>query len=106
MLTIMGSFKGEIIPIDGKNLRGSYDREQTIDLGYSFPLGEFGRLYQQEQWNGLQTIVVVLGIRHLWNKITHDIQFYLISLPANAQFLSHAICTHWSVKIIFIGQSM
>ena len=41
-----------------------------------------------------------------WNKITHDIQFYLISLPANAQFLSHAICTHWSVKIIFIGQSM
>lgn len=65
---------------------------------WAIPLGEFGGLYQQEQWNGLQTIVVVERIRHLWNKTPHDIQFYLTSLPANAQFLCHAIRTHWSIE--------
>ncbi len=211
--TLMGSLKGEIIPIDGKNLRGSYDRnqeksalhlvtawasEQRLVLGqvkvedhsneitaipallelldlngaiitldamgtqtkivqqirqkkadyivalkanhptlfsevkqwfyenraknfggfehnydksvekghhrtekryvWAIPLSAFGGLYQQEQWDGLQTIVIVERIRHLWNETTHEIQFYLTSLPPDAQFLGRAIRTHWSIE--------
>ena len=65
---------------------------------WAIPVAAMGGLYQQEQWSGLQTIVVVERIRHLWNKTTHDIQFYLTSLPPNAQFLCHAIRTHWSIE--------
>ena len=62
------------------------------------PLSEFGGLYKQEQWSGLQTIVMVERTRHLWNKVTHEVQFYLSSLPADAQNLGHAIRTHWGIE--------
>jgi predicted transposase YbfD/YdcC len=65
---------------------------------WAIPVTAMGELYQLELWSGLQTIVVVERIRHLWNKTTHDIQFYLTSLPPDAQFLCHAIRTHWSIE--------
>ncbi len=36
--------------------------------------------------------------RHLWNKVTHEVQFYLSSLPADAQNLGNAIRTHWGIE--------
>ncbi len=62
------------------------------------PLSEFGGLYKQEQWLGLQSIVMVERTRHLWNKVTHEVQFYLSSLPADAQNLGNAIRTHWGIE--------
>jgi predicted transposase YbfD/YdcC len=35
---------------------------------------------------------------HLWNKVTHEVQFYLYSLPADAQNLGLAIRTHWGIE--------
>jgi predicted transposase YbfD/YdcC len=58
----------------------------------------FSRLYQQEQWDGLQTIVIVERIRHLWNQTTHEIQFYLNPVPPDVQLLCHAIRTHCSIE--------
>lgn len=65
---------------------------------WAIPLAAFGGLYQQQQWSGLKTIVIVERIRHLWNETTHEIQFYLTSLQADAQLLCHAIRTHWSIE--------
>lgn len=65
---------------------------------WAIPLTAFGGLYQQRQWEGLQTIVIVERIRHLWNQTTHEVQFYLTSLQADAQLLCHAIRTHWSIE--------
>jgi predicted transposase YbfD/YdcC len=65
---------------------------------WAIPLTAFGGLYQQQQWDGLQTIVIVERIRHLWNETTHEIQFYLTSVQADAQLLCHAIRTHWSIE--------
>jgi predicted transposase YbfD/YdcC len=36
--------------------------------------------------------------RHLWNKVTHEVQFYLSSLPADAQNLGNAIRIHWGIE--------
>ncbi len=36
--------------------------------------------------------------RHLWNKVTHEVHFYLSSLPADAQNLGNAIRTHWGIE--------
>ncbi len=59
---------------------------------------QFTHLHHQEQWCGLQTIVVVERIRHLWNKTTREVQFYLSSLPANASLLGKIIRQHWGIE--------
>jgi predicted transposase YbfD/YdcC len=55
-------------------------------------------LYKQEQWNGLQTIVMVNRKRYLWNKVQTETQFYLSSLPCDAQLISRAIRQHWTIE--------
>jgi len=55
-------------------------------------------LYKQDQWAGLQSIVMVVRTRHLWNKTTREVMFYLSSLPPNAQQLGKAIRQHWSIE--------
>ncbi len=57
-----------------------------------------GDLYQQTQWSGLQTIVMVIRPRHLWNKTTREVMFYLSSLSPDAQQLGRAIRQHWSIE--------
>ena len=61
-------------------------------------LNQMGDLYKQAQWSGLQTIVRVVRTRHLWNKTTQEVMFYLSSLPPEAQQLGKAIRQHWSIE--------
>jgi predicted transposase YbfD/YdcC len=61
-------------------------------------LAKLGELYKEEQWAGLRTIVMVERVRHLWNKTTHEVQFYLSSLPVDAQLNGRAIRQHWSIE--------
>ena len=55
-------------------------------------------LYKQEQWAGLRTIVMVEGIRHLWNKTAREVHFYLSSLPVDAPINGRVIRQHWSIE--------
>jgi len=50
------------------------------------------------QWAGLQTIVMVKRVRHLWNKTTVEVMFYLSSLPCNAVKIGRAIRAHWGIE--------
>ncbi len=36
--------------------------------------------------------------RHLWNKTTREVQFYLSSLPCNAVESARAIRAHWGIE--------
>ncbi len=81
--------------------------EQRLEKGHhrvekrrvwAIPVSKFTHLHHQEQWCGLQTIVVVERIRHLWNKTTREVQFYLSSLPANASLLGKIIRQHWGIE--------
>jgi predicted transposase YbfD/YdcC len=65
---------------------------------WAVPLEAFGGLYQQAQWQGLQSIIMVKRVRHLWNKTTCEVQFYLSSLPADAQKIGNAIRKHWGIE--------
>ena len=62
------------------------------------PVAKVGGLYKQEQWANLRTIVIVERVRHLWNKITYEVQFYLSSLPVDAQLNGRAIRKHWGIE--------
>jgi predicted transposase YbfD/YdcC len=65
---------------------------------WAVSIEQMGGLYKQSQWSGLQTIVKVVRTRHLWNKTTQEVMFYLSSLPADAQKIGFAIRQHWSIE--------
>ena len=65
---------------------------------WAIPITKFNSLHDRDKWLGLQTIVVVERTRHLWNKITHEVQFYLSSLPPDAQKLGKIIRQHWEIE--------
>jgi predicted transposase YbfD/YdcC len=37
-------------------------------------------------------------VRHLWNKATREVHFYLSSLPADAQNIGRVIRQHWGIE--------
>jgi predicted transposase YbfD/YdcC len=41
---------------------------------------------------------MVIRMRHLWNKTTREVQFYLTSLHSDAQVLGRAIRKHWGIE--------
>ena len=55
-------------------------------------------LHGANEWSGLQTIVIVERTRRLWNKTTHEIQFYLSSLPSDSPRIAAAIRQHWGIE--------
>ena len=62
------------------------------------PVGQLGELYQQQQWTGLETVVIVERTRRLWKETTHEVQFYLSSLEADAVKIGRAIRQHWGIE--------
>ena len=65
---------------------------------WAVPVAALGRLYKQEDWADIQTIVIVERFRYLWNTTPHQVQFYLSSLPVDAQLNGRAIRQHWSIE--------
>ena len=41
---------------------------------------------------------MVVRVRHLWNKTTREVQFYLTSLSCNAERVAQAIRLHWGIE--------
>ena len=89
-------FKGIEISYDSRTEKGHH-RVETRKV-WAVSVAQFGGLYQQEQWAGLRTIVIVERVRHLWNKTTREVQFYLSSLPADAQLNGRAVRQHWGIE--------
>jgi predicted transposase YbfD/YdcC len=83
----------------------SYDRRiekahhrTEIREVWSVPVSALGDIYQPRLWAGLQSLVMVIRVRHLWNKTTREVQFYLTSLYSNAQLIGRAIRKHWGIE--------
>lgn len=53
---------------------------------------------QLEQWNGLQSLVVVHSHRRLWNKDTTETRYFLSSLSTDAPTFARYIRAHWGVE--------
>ena len=89
-------FRGIEMSYDSRTEKGHH-RLETRKF-WAVSLAKLGGVYKQEQWPGLRTIVMIERVRHLWNKTTHDVQFYLSSLPVDAQLNGRAIRQHWSIE--------
>lgn len=83
-------------PVEHKTETGHHRIE--IRKVWSLSLTQLPPLYQSDEWVGLCTLVIVERTRHLWNKTTHELQFYLSSLPANSPRIATAIRHHWGIE--------
>ncbi len=62
------------------------------------PISQLPPLHNYSDWAGLKCVVMVVRVRHLWNKTTREVQFYLTSLDCDARKLGQAIRLHWGVE--------
>jgi predicted transposase YbfD/YdcC len=84
-----------------------YRYDQRIEAGHhrqenrqvwAIPVTSIPDLYQPSAWAGLQSVVMVVRVRHLWNKTTREVQFYLSSLSCDAVRIGRAIRAHWGIE--------
>lgn len=83
-------------PLEHTTEAGHYRNE--IRKYWTFSLDQLPVLYQSDEWAGLQSIVVVERTRHLRKETTHEIQFYLSSLPGDSPYSARAIRQHWGIE--------
>ena len=90
------NFEGITFSYDERVEKGHHRTEKR--QVWTVPISQLPPLHQQADWLGLKTIVMVVRVRHLWNKITREVQFYLTSLNSDACKLGQAIRLHWGVE--------
>jgi predicted transposase YbfD/YdcC len=93
---IADQFEGITVSYDERVEKGHHRTEKRSI--WSVPVSQLPPLHNQDDWTGLQTVVMVVRVRHLWNKTTREVQFYLTSLESDACKLGQAIRLHWSVE--------
>jgi predicted transposase YbfD/YdcC len=72
-----------------KHIETGHHRREIREV-WTVPVTAIPQLYQPKIWAGLQSLVMVVPVRHLWNKTTREVQFYLTSLHSNAQLIGQA----------------
>jgi predicted transposase YbfD/YdcC len=80
-----------------QRVEASHHRREHCQI-WVVPATVIAELHQPTPWAGLQSLVMVIRVRHLWNKTTREVQFYLTSLPCDAQQIAKAIRTHWGIE--------
>lgn len=65
---------------------------------WCFSISQLPTLYNGDDWVGLKCVVMVVRVRHLWNKTTREVQFYLTSLGCDARKLGETIRKHWGIE--------
>lgn len=55
-------------------------------------------LRQRTAWSGLTSIVMVDGERRIGAEITHQVRYYIASLPADAKRVLTAVRGHWGIE--------
>jgi predicted transposase YbfD/YdcC len=90
------NFPGIDVSYD-KRIEKTHHRREIREV-WTVPVAAIGELYQPKLWVGLKTLVMVVRVRHLWNKTTREAQFYLTSLNSNAQLIGQAIRKHWGIE--------
>jgi len=106
--TLYAQVKGWFETAQSNRFEGmDYSYDQQVEAGHHrqehrqiwvVPGAAIPDLYQPSPWAGLQSIVMIVRVRHLWNKTTREVQFYLSSLPCDAVEIGRAIRAHWGIE--------
>jgi predicted transposase YbfD/YdcC len=93
---LANNFQGIDVSYD-KRIEKGHHRTEIREV-WTVPVTAIVELYQPKLWAGLQSVVMVVRVRHLWNKTTREVQFYLTSLNSDAQLIGRAIRKHWGIE--------
>ena len=93
---LIQGFEGITNSYDERIEKGHYRTEKR--QVWCVPISELPPLHNHSDWLGLKCVVMVIRVRHLWNKTTREVQFYLTSLDCNARKLGQAIRLHWGIE--------
>ena len=80
-----------------QQIEGGHHRVEKRQI-WTVAVSELPPLHNQSLWTGLKTVVMVVSERHLWNKTTTEVRFYLSSLASNAEKIAQAIRSHWGIE--------
>jgi len=94
--SLADNFLGIDVSYDKRIEKGHHRTE--IRQVWTVRVAAIPQLYQPKLWAGLQSLVMIIRVRHLWNKTTREVQFYLTSLHSDAQLLGRAIRKHWGIE--------
>lgn len=94
--SVTDNFLGIDVSYD-KRIEKGHHRTEIREV-WAVPVAAISQLYQPKLWTGLQSLVMIIRVRHLWNKTTREVQFYLTSLHSNAQLIGRAIRKHWGIE--------
>ncbi|HLP89791.1 MAG TPA: ISAs1 family transposase [Nostocaceae cyanobacterium] len=89
-------FKDVDVSISQRVEKGHHRLEKRVV--YTVPVSQLPALHQQDQWAGLQTVVMVVRTIEHWNITTHEIQFYITTLQSDANKIGSAIRQHWGIE--------
>ncbi len=89
-------FEGISPSYDERTEKGHHRTEKR--QVWCVPISQLPTLHNPDNWFGLKCVVMVVRVRHLWNKTTREVQFYLTSLDCDARKLGQAIRLHWGVE--------
>jgi predicted transposase YbfD/YdcC len=87
-----------ILPMPTEHTTEAGHHRTEVRKVWTFSLNQLPPLHQAEEWMGLQTIIIIERTRYLWNQTTHNIQFYLSSLPSDSPRIVSAIRQHWGIE--------
>jgi predicted transposase YbfD/YdcC len=65
---------------------------------YTVPISQLPTLYEQDDWVGLTTVVMIVRSIQHGNKITNEVQFYITSLISDASKIGSTIRQHWGIE--------
>ncbi len=89
-------FKGVDVNISQRVEKGHHRIENR--KVYTVPISQLPALHEQNDWVGLKTVVMVVRSIQHWNKTTKEVQFYISSLPSDANKIGSAIRQHWGIE--------
>lgn len=93
---VADNFQGIDVSYD-KRIEKRHHRTEIPEV-WTVSVTAIGELYQPKFWARLQTLVMVVRVRRLWNKTTREVQFYLSSLNTDAQVIGRAIRKHCGIE--------
>ncbi len=100
-------FKGVDVNISQRVEKGHHRIENR--KVYTVPISQLPALHEQDDCLGLKPVVMVVRSIQHWNKTTKEVQFYISSLPSDANKIGSAIrqqCSiensvHWTLDVTF-----
>jgi len=69
-----------------------------IETRRCFVFAQLECLDKLQQWRGLRSFAVLESERTIADKTTHELRLYISSLPPDAERISQAIRSHWTVE--------